>query len=175
MSHSRRQFLTQTSLALLGAAAGCRSKPQKTLELPPGAPPAVGTAPVGPEVSASTFAEAEKLVRVELTSAEREMAARSWRTSMASLYERRTGPRKVGLEPALAPWSRSEAVLPGEKGWSGARPISAEQERSRPTTHKRRGHCLRATDKALALDRTAKVELRASHRVISAAPGEVRS
>ena len=116
MSKSRRQFLRHTSLALLGAAAGCRSKPQKPAELPPGAPPAFGTAPaVGPEVSPSTLAEAEKLVQVELTSAERGMAARSWRMNLAALYERRTGPRKVALEPTLAPWSRWNAVLPGEK------------------------------------------------------------
>ena len=129
MSKSRRQFLTHTSLALLGAAAGCRSKPQKPAELPPGAPPAFGTAPaVGPEVSPSTFAEAEKLVQVELTKAERDMAARSWRMNMAALYERRTGPRKVALEPTLAPWSRWNPVLPGEDGRPGARPIYPQQE-----------------------------------------------
>lgn len=116
MSTSRRRFLTQASLALLAAAAGCRRKPQKPGELPPGAPPAFGTAPpVGPEVSPPTFAEAEKLVQVELTAAERDMAARSWRLSMASLYERRTGPRKVALDPALAPASRWNPVLLGEK------------------------------------------------------------
>jgi Asp-tRNA(Asn)/Glu-tRNA(Gln) amidotransferase A subunit family amidase len=116
MSTSRRHFLTNASLALLGAAAaGCRRKPQKPAELPPGAPPAFGTAaPVGPEVSPPTFAEAEKLVQVQLTSAEQEMAARSWRLNMAALYERRTGPRKVALDPALAPWSRWDPVLPGE-------------------------------------------------------------
>jgi Asp-tRNA(Asn)/Glu-tRNA(Gln) amidotransferase A subunit family amidase len=115
MSKSRRRFLTQASLAFLGAAAGCRIKPEKPGELPPGTPPAFGTVPVGPEVSASTLAEAEKLVQVELTNAERDMAARSWRIGIASLYERRTGPRKVLLEPTVAPWSRWEAVLPGEK------------------------------------------------------------
>ena len=116
MSKSRRQFLTHTSLALLGAASGCRSNPQKSAELPPGAPPTFGaaTAP-GPEVSAATFAQAEKLMQVELTKAEREMAARSWGANVAALYERRTGPRKVALEPTLAPWSRWNAVLPGEK------------------------------------------------------------
>lgn len=45
-----------------------------------GTPPAFGTAPpVGPEVSAATFAEAEKLMRVELTAAERVQAAGNWR------------------------------------------------------------------------------------------------
>jgi Asp-tRNA(Asn)/Glu-tRNA(Gln) amidotransferase A subunit family amidase len=116
MSKSRREFLTHSTLALLGAAAGARGKPQKADELPPGAPPAFDTAtPVGPEVSPATFAEAEKLVQVNFTSAERDQAASSWRVSVASVYERRTGPRKVTLEPELAPWSRLDPVLPGEK------------------------------------------------------------
>jgi Asp-tRNA(Asn)/Glu-tRNA(Gln) amidotransferase A subunit family amidase len=116
MSKSRRQFITHTSLALLGAAAGCRGKEQKPAEPTPGAPPAFGTAPeVGPAVSPSTFAEAEKLVQVELNSADRAVAAGSWRRTMAALYERRTGPRKIALDAALAPWSRWDAVLPGEK------------------------------------------------------------
>ena len=114
MSKSRRQFLTEASLVVLGAASGCRKRPQQSGELPPGAPPPFG-APAGPEVSTSTFAEAEKLMQVDLTRAEREMAARTWRTSMASLCERRTGPRKVTLEASLAPWSRWEAVLPAER------------------------------------------------------------
>src|SRR6266852_8760921 len=99
MSKTRRQFLTQSTLALLGVAAGCRSKSQKTAEAPPGAPPAFGTSPpAGPEVSPATFAEAEKLVQANLTSAERVQAAGSWRTNLAAVYERRAGPRKVTLE-----------------------------------------------------------------------------
>jgi Asp-tRNA(Asn)/Glu-tRNA(Gln) amidotransferase A subunit family amidase len=116
MSKSRRQFLTHTSLALLGAAAGCRTKTRQPAETPAGAPPAFGTAPaVGPEVTPNTLAEAEKLVQVELTRADRSQAARSWRSNLASLYERRTGPRKVPLEPTLAPGTRWDPVLPGEK------------------------------------------------------------
>jgi hypothetical protein len=116
MSKSRRQFLARTSLSMLGAAAAGPSKAQKPAELPPGAPPAFGTSPaVGPEVSPTTFAEAEKLMQVELTGTERAFAAGSWRTTMAALYERRTGPRKVVLEPALAPWSRWDPVLPGQR------------------------------------------------------------
>jgi Asp-tRNA(Asn)/Glu-tRNA(Gln) amidotransferase A subunit family amidase len=116
MSKSRRQFLEYSSLALLGAAAGCRSKPQKTADIPPGAPPAFGTSPpAGPEGSSSTFTEAEKLVQVNLKSGELDLAARTWRMNLASVYERRTGPRKVALDPALAPWSRWDPVLPGEK------------------------------------------------------------
>ena len=98
MSKSRRQFMTQTSLSLLAVATAYRSYAQQSSDLPPGAPSAFGTAPpVGPQVSPSTFAEAEKLVQVELTADERAMAAASWRKTMAGLYERRTGPRKVTL------------------------------------------------------------------------------
>jgi Asp-tRNA(Asn)/Glu-tRNA(Gln) amidotransferase A subunit family amidase len=118
MAKSRRQFLTQTSLALLGAATVRRSYAQQPSDLPPGAPPAFGTGPaVGPEVSPSTFAEAEKLVQVELTPTERVMAASSWRKTMAALYERRTGPRKVALESGLTPASRWNPMLPGL--WGG--------------------------------------------------------
>ena len=80
----------------------------------PGAPPAFNTGPAaGPRVTASTFAEAEKLVQVSMTRPQRAMAAASWRTALASVYERRTGPRKVALETTLAPWSQWNPVLPG--------------------------------------------------------------
>src|SRR5580692_9684505 len=116
MSKSRRQFLAATSLTLLGAAAASLSNAQVSQDLPPGSPSAFGTGPVvGPEVTVSTFAEAEKLVQVSLSDAERAMAAASWRKTMAGLYERRTGPRKLALEATLAPASRWEPVLPGQK------------------------------------------------------------
>jgi len=113
MSKSRRRFLKTTALGVLGAAA-LRGSSQTASNLPPGEPPAFGTGPeVGPEVSATTFAEAEKLVQVQLTDGERSMAASSWRRTMASLYERRSGPRKLELESTLAPATRWDPVLPG--------------------------------------------------------------
>jgi Asp-tRNA(Asn)/Glu-tRNA(Gln) amidotransferase A subunit family amidase len=124
MSKSRRQFLTRTSLGLVAAAvapvipaADVKAvDSQQPTQPPPGAPPAFGTGPaVGPEVSPATFAEAEKLEQVQLTSAERTVAAESWRVNLASVYERRTGPRKVALEPNVAPWSRYISALPGER------------------------------------------------------------
>jgi Asp-tRNA(Asn)/Glu-tRNA(Gln) amidotransferase A subunit family amidase len=116
MSTSRREFLITSSIALLGAASAPQGHAQNPSELPPGAPPAFGTAPaVGPEVSAATFAEAEKLVRVELTEKDRAQAAQNWRNSMAAVYERRTGPRKVALDASVAPWSQVNPVLPGHK------------------------------------------------------------
>jgi Asp-tRNA(Asn)/Glu-tRNA(Gln) amidotransferase A subunit family amidase len=123
MSKSRRQFLTRTSLGLAAAAVApviglaneIKESSQEPTQPPPGAPPAFGTGPaVGPEVSPATFAEAEKLEQVQLTSAERSVAAESWRVNLASVYERRTGPRKVALEASVAPWSRYVSVLPGE-------------------------------------------------------------
>jgi Asp-tRNA(Asn)/Glu-tRNA(Gln) amidotransferase A subunit family amidase len=108
--NSRRQFLVQAPIGLLGTIAACSGTEQQAGSAsapPPGAPPTFGTAPiVGPEVSSSTFVEAEKLVQVEMSRADREMAANSWRSSMAALYERRTGPRKATLEPELVPATR---------------------------------------------------------------------
>jgi Asp-tRNA(Asn)/Glu-tRNA(Gln) amidotransferase A subunit family amidase len=116
--NSRRKFVIRAPLGLLGAIAACRDTPsaKDTTAPPAGAPPTFGTAPaVGPEVSTATFAEAEKLAQVQLTAAEREMAAASWRVSMASMLERRTGPRKIALESTVAPATQWNPVLPGEK------------------------------------------------------------
>jgi Asp-tRNA(Asn)/Glu-tRNA(Gln) amidotransferase A subunit family amidase len=66
-------------------------------------------------VSATTFAQAEKLAEVELSAEDLAQAAGNWRSAMAPLYERRVGPRKVSLEAALAPASLWNPVLPGEK------------------------------------------------------------
>ena len=116
MSKSRRQFLTASSLGALGAAVAYHGWAQNPNELPPGAPPAFGTGPAfGPEVSTTTFAEAEKLVQFELTDAERIQAEASWRRMMASLYERRTGPKKLTLESGLAPATVWNPTLPGLK------------------------------------------------------------
>jgi Asp-tRNA(Asn)/Glu-tRNA(Gln) amidotransferase A subunit family amidase len=114
MSKSRRQFLINTALAYFGASL-TSLQAQQTTEPPPGMPPAFGTAPpVGPEISPSTLAEAEKLVQVQFSATERAQAAGNWRSAMAPLYERRTGPRKIELEPTLAPYSRWNPMLPGE-------------------------------------------------------------
>ncbi|MDE3110903.1 MAG: amidase [Acidobacteriota bacterium] len=123
MGRSRREFLTALSIPLLaGAAAGFQTPEQKPSDQsaattpPAGAPPAFGTSPAaGPDVSAQTFTEAEKLVQVEMTEKDLAEAANNWRVSMAGLYERRTGPRKVSLEAEVAPATRWNPVLPGMK------------------------------------------------------------
>jgi len=109
--------LTHTPLALLGAAVASYAQTQNPAQQQtPGAPPAFGTAPaVGPEVTPATFAEAEKLVQVQMTPAELAEAAGNWRMAMAPLYEMRVGPRKATLEPTLAPATIWDPVLPGEK------------------------------------------------------------
>jgi len=114
MSKSRRDFLAHSALAFFGAAACAEA--QAPGGQTPGAPPALSTAPAtGPEVSSATFAEAEKLVQVEFSNAERAQAAANWRTSIAPLYERRTGPRKVSIEPEIAPATQWNPALPGIK------------------------------------------------------------
>src|SRR5579863_5601562 len=115
MTNTRRDFLTLTSLGLVGAAvAGAQQ--QKPGEPPAGTPPAFGTGPaVGPEVSPATFAEAEKLVQLEMTSADRAMAASTWRGNIAALYERRVGPHKAAIEDSVAPYSKWDPILPGQK------------------------------------------------------------
>ncbi len=111
MAKSRRQFLNATAV-LMAASTACDKKPPaspagSTAELPAGAPPAFGTAPaVGPRVSSTTFEEAEKLVQFPMSQADREQASGNWRNAMAFLYERRTGPRKVAIEPGVSPASR---------------------------------------------------------------------
>jgi Asp-tRNA(Asn)/Glu-tRNA(Gln) amidotransferase A subunit family amidase len=99
-------------------AVACRGDRQTTAPAAPpaattaGAPPTFGTGPVsGPPVSASTFAEAEKLAQVTMSPAQREMAAASWRRSMAPLLERRTGPRKVAIDPSIVPATRWNPVI----------------------------------------------------------------
>ncbi|HKD58872.1 MAG TPA: amidase [Terracidiphilus sp.] len=115
MARSRRDFLACGALGVLGAALDAAQTPANpSNQQTPGAPPAFGTAiAVGPEVNAATIGEAQKLVRIEMTPADRAQAAGNWREAMAPLYERRTGPRKVPLEAEVSPASVWNPVLPG--------------------------------------------------------------
>jgi len=80
----------------------------------PGAPPAFGTSPaVGPAVSAATFSEAEKLVQIEMTAKNLAQAAENWQESLAGVYERRTGPKKLAIEDTVAPATTWNPMLPG--------------------------------------------------------------
>jgi hypothetical protein len=113
---TRRRFLVTAPLGLLAVTSTSFADKSESPPpvAPPGAPPTFGTSPpVGPEVAPVTFAEAEKLMQVTMTDAQRQMAAQSWSTSMAGMLERRTGPHKVMLEPELAPATQWNPVLPG--------------------------------------------------------------
>jgi Asp-tRNA(Asn)/Glu-tRNA(Gln) amidotransferase A subunit family amidase len=136
MSHSRRQFLAHA--ALLAGALVARDADAQDAGAPAGMPPAFGTYPAaGPEVSAQTFATAEALVQVPLTPPEREQAAKNWRQAMAPLYERRSGPKKVAIDPSVAPAMVWNPVLPGSSAGparsrfvrsTGTPPLPAREE-----------------------------------------------
>jgi len=116
--NTRRQFLIKAPFGIATLAAACRgASPGDTSSSAsgtPGAPPAFGTAAaVGPEVTATTFAEGEKLAQVHLADDERAMVAESWRRVMAPLLERRVGPRTVELPADLAPATQWDPMLPG--------------------------------------------------------------
>src|SRR5580693_9005462 len=121
MAKTRREFLTETAVGLAAAAASAAGvapaeAQDPSQQQPAGAPPAFGTGPgVGPQVTVNTFTEAEKLVQIELTKPQLEMAASSWRGNLAAVYERRTGPHKLDLPPSVVPYSSWNPVLPGHK------------------------------------------------------------
>lgn len=108
---SRRRFLAQAPASLLGATALAGA--QTPAAAPPaGTPPTFGTAPAaGPAVTSATFAEAGKLLRVQLTEAERALAAATWPTSLAGLADRRDGPRRIAIPDTVAPASQWNPAL----------------------------------------------------------------
>ncbi len=154
MADNRRTFLAKGSLGLVGAALAGEAKAasRQTPQTPspagspagaktPGAPPAFGTAPpTGPSVTAETLREAEKLVRVEYSDAHLAEAAGNWQQSMAPLYERRTGPRKLPLgyddvpatvwNPAMKPFGQASTGRTGafQPSTSPSRPLPARDE-----------------------------------------------
>src|SRR6476646_7573859 len=115
--NTRRQFLIRAPLSVLVATAAFKSVNSQTpsqTPTTPGAPPTFGTGTgSGPVVTPETFAEAEKLMQVTMTAAERQQAADSWRTSLAPYLERRTGPRKVSIKDTDAPATLWSPLLPG--------------------------------------------------------------
>jgi Asp-tRNA(Asn)/Glu-tRNA(Gln) amidotransferase A subunit family amidase len=117
MADSRREFLTKGSMSLMAAAI----PPKKQTPATPGAPPAFGTSPaVGPEVTPQTFVEAEKLVQIEMTAKDTAQAAGNWQQSMAAVYERRAGPRKLAISENIAPATVWNPSLPVSGAHPGA-------------------------------------------------------
>src|ERR1043165_5449285 len=114
--NTRRQFLIRAPLTLLVTTAALKTGSSQTpsqTPTTPGAPPTFGTgAGSGPAVTPEAVADAEKLMQVTMTPAERQQAAESWRTSLAPYLERRTGPRKVSLKDTDAPATLWHPLLP---------------------------------------------------------------
>ncbi|HEY5330754.1 MAG TPA: amidase [Acidobacteriaceae bacterium] len=117
MARSRRDFIAQSSLGLLGVAivpAASVQTPAPPQAQTPGAPTVFGTAPpVGPKVSAETFVEAGKLMQIEMKPADLAEAAGNWPQAMAPVYERRVGPRKLAITDADVPATVWNPSLPG--------------------------------------------------------------
>jgi Asp-tRNA(Asn)/Glu-tRNA(Gln) amidotransferase A subunit family amidase len=116
--NTRRQFLIRAPLGFLTAVVACRkddpTSGSQATPAPAGAPPTFGTGiGSGPSVLPETFAEAEKLMQVTLTPAERQQAADTWRRSLAPYLERRTGPRKVAIASTDPPAMLWNPMLPG--------------------------------------------------------------
>ncbi len=129
MARSRRDFLAKGSMGLVAAAMAGKAAGEQTPQVPlgpqvpstPGAPGAFGTSPMtGPEVSVETFVEAEKLVQVEMTPKDLAEAAGNWRQSMAAVYERRVGPRKVSIGYDVAPATVWNPMMPKAQGVAAA-------------------------------------------------------
>jgi len=146
--NTRRQFLIRAPLGVLVAAVALNDTTTVDSQTPsqtpttPGAPPTFGTgAGSGPAVTPATFAEAEKLMQVTMTPAERQQAADSWRTSLAQYLERRTGPRKVALTDTDAPATLWNPMLPG---------ITAPASRDRFARSRDNGATLPSSDDAIA-------------------------
>jgi Asp-tRNA(Asn)/Glu-tRNA(Gln) amidotransferase A subunit family amidase len=109
---TRRRVRKTAPLGLLAATTTVTAQPPA----PAGAPPTFGALPpTGPAITPATFAEAEKLMQVRLTPAQRAMAAEAWPTSLAGLMKRRTAANKVPIGADVAPMSRFDPVLPDTK------------------------------------------------------------
>src|SRR5438876_9875219 len=144
--NTRRQFLVRAPLGFLTAAVACRhegpSSGSPSTPATPGAPPTFGTGVgSGPVVSPETFAEAEKLMQVTMTPAERQQAADSWRQSLAPYLERRTGPRKVAISQTDSPATLWNPMIPA---------ITASPARDQFVRSKADGATLPSADDAIA-------------------------
>ena len=154
--NTRRQFLITAPMAVLVTATACRKQTpapdSQSTSTTAGAPPTFGTgAGAGPPVTPETFAEAEKLMQVTMTPAQRQQAAETWRTSLAQYLERRTGPRKVTIAPTDAPGTIWNPALPRIDDSERSRDLRAKDaEPPRDLRSKDDGVPLPATDDDIA-------------------------
>ena len=124
--NTRRQFLITAPLGIASMAAACRggegqAAASGATPSTPGAPVAFGTgAERGTPVSATDFEGASRLLQVEMTAAERDVMASSWRRTFSASMERRNGPRAVPFANGFPPgpvWDPAAAVgfVPGTR------------------------------------------------------------
>ena len=123
MSGSRRDFLAQSTLGLLGVAVAARA-PDAAVHR--NRHPALRRRSVrlrrwGRRCSAATFAEAEKLVQVEMTPAgSRRGGGELADADGSAVHERRTGPKKLAIGEDVAPATLWNPMLPGLKSYPAA-------------------------------------------------------
>jgi len=116
MNPSRRDLLKYSSLGVMSTALVAQAADEQPTPAP-AAPPVFSTAPpVGPAVTPDTFREAEKLLQVNASPKDLGQMAENWQQSMAPVYERRQGPRKIVLEDTLQPATVWNPLLPGMQG-----------------------------------------------------------
>jgi Asp-tRNA(Asn)/Glu-tRNA(Gln) amidotransferase A subunit family amidase len=152
MARSRREFLAKGSMGLVGAAMAAQTASGQTpqaagpqIPSTPGAPGAFGTAAAtGPEVTVETFVQAEKLVQVEMSAKDLGEAAGNWRQSMAAVYERRVGPRKLAIGYDVVPATVWNPSLPKVQG------VAAAVGESSFVRDAGKGVALPASDEAIA-------------------------
>jgi hypothetical protein len=132
MSKDRREFLKQSALGLAGAAAVTQTPP----ELPPGAPPAFGT---GRRSARTSRPRPSPRPRSSCRSSSRQRAGTGGQ-ELAGLdgpqYERRTGPRKITIDPATAPatvWDPRS--IPGAQIGAKIDRFQASSKPARPLPH----------------------------------------
>jgi hypothetical protein len=142
MSKDRREFLKQSALGLAAPRSrhsngNTQADPQTPPELPPGAPPAFGTGPkVGPPDHRANHRRGRKAHAGRADAGERKQARGNWQVSMAPQYERRTGPRKVAIDPTTAPASRWDpSSIPGAQIGAKTDQFQTSSQPAKPLPH----------------------------------------
>ena len=176
MPKSRRQFLTVTSMGILGAASALRSQGQNPAAPESVRPPARRAARLRSRPGRGPGSVRDNLRRGRKARAVRNDSSRA-RRRRRQLAQDDGRPLRAAHRPAqtrVAHNNRSCDALgsdpPRPEIRSRARPLRAQLNRSRPAARARRRHRLRHSNATLALDRNSQTHLRAPHQHLSEAP-----
>ena len=110
-----------------------------------------------------------------MSTAEREMAAESWRRAMAPLLERRVGPRKVAIDAEIAPATLWNPVFAGDSSGPAVDKFVRSTSASVPLPASDADIAFAPVTQAVALDRTEGSHLRAPDEHLPAPHRAVRS